>query len=49
MNNPQTNPPDRDKQAVAVVASVTIVMGFVVYWVVQIQSVREMLELAYGS
>lgn len=26
----------------------TVVVGFVVYWVVQIQSVREMLALAYG-
>ena len=48
MNDSQTSPPGKDKQAAAVLASVTVVAGFTVYWIVQIQSVREMLALAYG-
>lgn len=37
-----------DQQVAAAMASGAIVLGFVLYWAVQIQSVREMLELAYG-
>ena len=39
----------RDTQTAAVLASTTIAVGFVLYWVIQIQSVREMLALAYGG
>ncbi len=38
----------KDLQLAALVASATIVAGFLVYWLVQIQDVRAMLELAYG-
>jgi Na+/proline symporter len=37
-----------DKQAAAWLTSVIIVTAFTIYWVAQIQSVREMLALAYG-
>jgi Na+/proline symporter len=37
-----------DKQAAAWVTSVIIVITFTLYWTAQIQSVREMLALAYG-
>ena len=38
----------KDRQAAALVASGGIILSFVLYWVVQVQGVREMLELAYG-
>lgn len=38
----------KDMQLAALLVSATIVAGFLVYWLVQIQDVREMLELAYG-
>jgi len=38
----------KDAQMAALVASATIVAGFLVYWLVQIQDVLDMLELAYG-
>jgi hypothetical protein len=38
----------KDTEIAAAVASATIIVGFLVYWIVQIQDVREMLELAYG-
>jgi hypothetical protein len=44
MNKPKLN----DEQLAAVLAASTIVIGFLVYWSVQIQDVLEMLELAYG-
>lgn len=37
-----------DMQASALAASVTILVCGAIYWVVQIQGVREMLALAYG-
>lgn len=40
---------NKDVQAAAVLASATIVGGFVLYWVIQVQAVREMLALAYGG
>jgi hypothetical protein len=39
----------KDTQAAALLASVTIAAGFILYWVIQIQAVREMLALAYGN
>ncbi len=45
----QSEPDNRDAQAAALLASSAIVVGFVLYWVVQVQSVREMLALAYGG
>lgn len=38
----------RDLQIAALLASVTVIAGFLVYWIVQIEDVREMLKLAYG-
>ena len=38
----------KDTEIAAALASATIVLGFLVYWIVQIQDVRDMLELAYG-
>jgi hypothetical protein len=37
-----------DRQLAALVASAIIVAGFLLYWLVQIQDVRDMLALAYG-
>ena len=37
-----------DTELAALLASGTIILGFLIYWFVQIQDVREMLELAYG-
>ena len=47
-DNTQAESGVRDRQVTAILASATIVIGFVVYWAIQVQSVREMLELAYG-
>lgn len=38
----------KDLQNAAVTVSATIIIFFVVYWAIQIDSVRELLELAYG-
>lgn len=38
----------KDRQATALLASAGIIVAFVIYWSLQIQAVREMLELAYG-
>ena len=38
----------KDQGSAAIIASLAIAGGFVVYWIVQIQSVRELLALAYG-
>jgi hypothetical protein len=43
-----TKPGSKDAQLAAFIASCAITVGFVVYWTLQIQSVREMLALAYG-
>ena len=48
MNDPAKPGANADKQLAAILASGGIVLGFIVYWSVQIQAVREMLELAYG-
>ena len=48
MNPSPADDSNRDKQVAAVVGSTVIAIGFVVYWVLEIQAVREMLELAYG-
>ncbi|MBT3529622.1 MAG: hypothetical protein HOF74_05300 [Gammaproteobacteria bacterium] len=37
-----------DVQMAAVAVSASIIVFFVVYWIIQIQSVRELLEMAYG-
>ena len=37
-----------DLQVSALAASATILIFSAIYWTVQIQSVREMLEMAYG-
>ena len=38
----------KDEQTSAILATSTIINFFAVYWFFQIQSVRELLELAYG-
>jgi hypothetical protein len=38
----------KDEQTSAILATSTIIIFFVVYWFFQIQSVLELLELAYG-
>lgn len=38
----------KDRQAAALLASIGIIVGFIVYWSVEIQAALEMLELAYG-
>ncbi len=38
----------KDDQSAAVLATATFIVFFAVYWFLQIQSVRELLELAYG-
>ncbi|MFT5580362.1 MAG: hypothetical protein ACI9WS_003127 [Paraglaciecola psychrophila] len=38
----------KDTQLAALVASVSIITFAIIYWGFQIQSVRELLELAYG-
>ena len=38
----------RDLQLSAFLVSATVITGFVIYWWGQIESVREMLALAYG-
>ena len=43
---PENN--EKDIRAAAVIASAAIAIGFVVYWGLEIQAVREMLKLAYG-
>ena len=37
-----------DAQIASVAVSVTVIVFFVVYWAIQIQSVRDLLKLAYG-
>ena len=37
-----------DVQMAAVVISATIIVFFVVYWAIQIDSVRDLLNMAYG-
>lgn len=37
-----------DVQMAAVAISATIIVFFVVYWAIQIDSVRDLLKLAYG-
>jgi hypothetical protein len=44
----KTNKKMDDVQVAAVTVSASIIVFFVVYWVVQIQSVIELLEMAYG-
>lgn len=38
----------QDLQAAAVLASGGVILGFLLYWSIQVQSVRELLALAYG-
>jgi|TARA_B100001105_G_scaffold67802_1_gene53199 hypothetical protein len=44
----QNNAQIKDEQTSAILATSTIIIFFAVYWFFQIQSVRELLELAYG-
>ena len=37
-----------DSQLAGLIVSATVIIGFLVYWAVQIQDVRELLALAYG-
>ncbi len=47
-DTPDSNKELLDLQLAALVASGTIAVFFIVYWIAQIQDVREMLALAYG-
>lgn len=38
----------RDAQLAALLASAAVIVGFVLYWALQIDAVRESLALAYG-
>jgi len=42
------DPKQKDRETTALLASAGIIFAFVVYWSLEIQAVREMLELAYG-
>lgn len=44
----RTDLSSRDRRLAAALAAAGIIAGFVSYWLVQIQSVRELLEMAYG-
>jgi hypothetical protein len=37
-----------DLELAALLAAAVVIVGFLGYWFVQIQDVREMLDLAYG-
>ncbi len=37
-----------DEEVAGLTAGATVVVFFAIYWFLQIQSVRELLELAYG-
>ena len=41
-------PATRDAQLAALLACAAVITGFVLYWVLQIQAVRESLAIAYG-
>ena len=38
-----------DMQLVAVISSVVIIVGVVVYWITQVDTTLDLLEMAYGS
>ena len=40
---------NKDTQWAALLASAAVIGGFTLYWIIQIQAVREMLALAYGA
>lgn len=44
----QKDPKQKDREITALLASAGIIVAFVIYWSLEIQAVREMLELAYG-
>ncbi len=44
----QKDPKQKDRETTALLASAGIIVAFVIYWSLEIQAVREMLELAYG-
>ena len=48
MKKTPCTPTPPDTQLAALLASAAIVAGFALYWIIQIQAVREMLALAYG-
>ena len=47
-SNQRKNTGLSDKETSALVAAATVIAFFAVYWFLQIQSVRELLKLAYG-
>jgi len=47
-NSGQNRQRNADLQVAAIIASLTVMTGFALYWWGQIQSVRELLEMAYG-
>ena len=46
--NDTKDPLRKDRETTALLASAGIIVAFVIYWSLEIQAVREMLELAYG-
>lgn len=48
MDRKSPAPASADKALSTILASTVIVAGFVAYWVLEIEAVREMLKLAYG-
>ena len=42
-------PGSRDAQVAALIASTVVILGFLLYWAMQVQAVRESLALAYGA
>ena len=48
MRKPPAMQRNKDTQLAALLASAAVISGFALYWIIQIQAVREMLALAYG-
>lgn len=40
--------PLKDSEIASLLAAVAVIAGFTLYWLLQIQAVLELLELAYG-
>ena len=48
MKEPPPLRSNKDTQLAALLASAAVIGSFALYWIIQIQAVREMLALAYG-
>ena len=47
-NNPETGAGLKDVELAAVAASATVLTFMLIYWIIQVQDMLDMLELAYG-